>query len=52
VNRLHPLQKPRLLKAVAHTVAADQQIRPLEVELVRAFAAALDCPAPLLRLPS
>lgn len=48
LNRLAPLQKPRLLKALAKTVAIDNQIRPLEAELIRAIAAALDCPAPPL----
>lgn len=47
--RLHPLQKPKLLKACIATVAADQVVVAVEEELVRAIADALDCPMPPLR---
>lgn len=48
LNRLKPLLKPRLLKALCGSVSHDGVIKPLEVELVRAFADALDCPMPPL----
>ncbi len=44
--RLQPLVKPQLLKACVAVVVADGRITPQESELVRAFAAALDCPLP------
>lgn len=46
--QLKPLQKPQLLKACVETVSADQQIKPIEMELVRAVAAIMDCPIPPL----
>ena len=50
LNRLQPLQKPRLLKALCTCVTHDGVIKPVEVELVRAVAATLDCPMPPLML--
>ncbi len=47
---LRPLLKPRLLKACAACVASDGQITALEMELLRAFSAVLDCPLPPLPL--
>ena len=41
-----PLQKPRLLKALATTLAHDGVIGGEEVELLRAIADCLDCPMP------
>ncbi|MGI9285504.1 MAG: M48 family metallopeptidase [Pseudomonadales bacterium] len=48
LNSLTPLQKPRLIKACAQCVAADEKILPQEVELVRAVADSLDVPLPPL----
>jgi uncharacterized tellurite resistance protein B-like protein len=48
LNRLQPLQKPRLLKALCACVSYDGVINPVEVELVRAIALNLDCPMPPL----
>jgi Zn-dependent protease with chaperone function/uncharacterized tellurite resistance protein B-like protein len=46
LNQLKPLQKPKLLKALSQCVLADGQITQREAELLRAMAAALDCPIP------
>ncbi len=46
--RLKPLLKPKLLKACAHCVASDGRVTALEMELLRAYAALLDCPLPPL----
>ena len=43
-----PPIKQRLLLASAHTVSHDNQIRPEEGELLRAFADSLGCPMPPL----
>ncbi|WP_043317407.1 M48 family metallopeptidase [Microbulbifer sp. HZ11] len=43
---ISPLQKPRLLKALATTLAHDGVIGGGEVELLRAIADCLDCPMP------
>ncbi len=43
---LRPLAKPRLLKACAASIVHDQRISPVELELLRAFSDALDCPMP------
>jgi len=48
--RLQPLQKPRLLKALCACVTHDGQIKPVEIELIRAVALNLDCPMPPLVL--
>lgn len=48
LRELHPMQKPRLLKAVASAALADGKVEPAEAELVRAISAALDCPMPPL----
>lgn len=48
LNRLQPLQKPRLLKALCACVSHDDVIGPVEVELIRAIALNLDCPMPPL----
>ena len=44
--KLKPLEKPQLLVACATCVVHDRIISPVEVELLRAFADALDCPMP------
>jgi len=46
--KLKPLEKPRLLKACAICITADQQITSNEVEIYRAISAILDCPVPPL----
>lgn len=46
LNQLKPLQKPKLLKALSQCVMADKHISVREAELLRAMAAALDCPIP------
>jgi Zn-dependent protease with chaperone function len=43
---LKPLAKPQLLKACAASVVHNQKISPVELELLRAFSAVLDCPMP------
>lgn len=44
--KLKPLVKLEILKACAVSVAHDQQVSPVEVELLRAFSDVLDCPMP------
>lgn len=46
LTRLRPTAKPQLLKACVAAVMADKAVSAKEIELVRAFAAALDCPMP------
>jgi Zn-dependent protease with chaperone function len=46
LSQLKPLAKPQLLKASAISVVHDQKISPIELELLRAFSGALDCPMP------
>jgi Zn-dependent protease with chaperone function len=46
LNQLKPLQKPQLLKALSLCVMADGKVSLREAELLRAVAAALDCPIP------
>lgn len=43
-----PLEKPRLLKAIAVCINADNKVTPDEAELFRAIADSLDCPVPPL----
>ena len=43
---LQPRDKPSLLMACAVGVVYDEIISPLEIELLRAFSSALDCPLP------
>lgn len=45
---IKPLQKPALLKACASVIIADGKVEPIEVELLRAVAATIDCPMPPL----
>lgn len=45
---LKPLQKPALLKACVACISADKNVLPIEVELLRAIAATIDCPIPPL----
>ena len=46
LEMLKPLIKPKLLKACATSIMHDQQIFPVEVELLRAFSDVLGCPMP------
>ena len=46
LEELKPLAKSRLLKACAASIAHDESASAVEVELLRAFAGALDCPIP------
>lgn len=50
LRRLKPLLKPRLLKACAAVIMADDQISPSEGELMRAISDSLDCPMSPLTL--
>ncbi len=45
---VRPLQKPALLKACAAAIRADGEVQPIEVELLRAVSASIDCPMPPL----
>ncbi|MFV1992330.1 MAG: M48 family metallopeptidase [Acidiferrobacterales bacterium] len=47
---LKPLVKPQFLKACVASIAHDQIISPVEVELLRAFSDVLDCPMPPVKL--
>ncbi len=49
---LKPLQKPALLKACVSCISADGKLQAIEVELLRAIAATVDCPLPPLVLPA
>jgi hypothetical protein len=44
--RLAPAEKERLLAGFGATIAADEEVRLMELELLRAVACALDCPMP------
>nr|WP_298144510.1 M48 family metallopeptidase [uncultured Pseudomonas sp.] len=48
LNQMWPLQKPRLLKAMACCIEHDGQVTATEAELLRAVADMLDCPMPPL----
>ena len=48
LKNLKPLQKPRLLKAMAICINADGVVTTEEAELLRAIASLLDCPIPPL----
>ncbi|MBC6907315.1 hypothetical protein DWB84_17900 [Saccharophagus sp. K07] len=48
LQRLRPLEKPTLLKALAACMEADKKITQEEIELFRAVADCLDCPVPPL----
>jgi Zn-dependent protease with chaperone function len=48
LNLLKPLAKPQVLKACAACIGADNNVSVGELELLRAFSSALDCPMPLL----
>jgi Zn-dependent protease with chaperone function len=44
--RLQPPAKQRLLKACVASIMVDQHVAPVELELLRAFSAVLECPMP------
>ena len=46
LNQMWPLQKPRLLKAMACCIEHDGRVTDAEAELMRAVADVLDCPMP------
>ena len=46
MSQLAPLEKEPLLAACAQLVSADGNVKLVEHELLRAVAAALDCPMP------
>lgn len=48
LNQLKPLQKPKVLKAFVAVIHSDAVLSPVEVELVRCIADAIDCPLPPL----
>lgn len=48
LNRVRPLQKPLLLKAMVQAIQADGVITATEAELFRAIADSLHCPVPPL----
>lgn len=48
LEKLTPLHKPRLLKAIAIVIEYDNKATPTEVELFRVIADTLDCPVPPL----
>lgn len=48
LKNLKPLQKPRLLKAMATCISSDGLVKVEEAELLRAVGALLDCPIPPL----
>ncbi|MBT8147401.1 MAG: peptidase M48, partial [Gammaproteobacteria bacterium] len=50
LTELKPLQKPAVLKACIACIMADENAAPIELELLRAIGATLDCPIPPLRL--
>ncbi|WP_039917193.1 M48 family metallopeptidase [Cellvibrio mixtus] len=50
LNRVKPLQKPQLLKAMSQCVLQDNRVTIAEAELFRAIADSLDCPVPPLVL--
>jgi Zn-dependent protease with chaperone function len=46
LNRLKPLEKPALLKAMSRSIFYNQRVTAIEAELFRALADSLDCPVP------
>lgn len=50
LRRIKPLQKPRILKALAICVKFDGKIVSTELEVMRAIAFVLDCPMPLVAI--
>ena len=48
---LHPLRKPKLIKACIKTISADQAVSVIESELLRTIADTLECPMPPMLKP-
>ncbi|MEO8755841.1 MAG: hypothetical protein ABI624_24525, partial [Casimicrobiaceae bacterium] len=48
LNALAPLKKPAVVLACVECVQADGRVRVAEMEILRALAAAIDCPLPPL----
>ena len=48
LNRVKPLQKPQLLKAMSACIHFDGRVSTVETEIFRAIADSLDCPIPPL----
>jgi len=48
---LHPLRKPKLIKACIKTISADQVVSVIESELLRTIADTLECPMPPMLNP-
>ncbi|MBT3866871.1 MAG: M48 family metallopeptidase [Gammaproteobacteria bacterium] len=48
---LHPLRKPKLIKACIKTISADQAVSVIESELLRTIADTLECPMPPVLKP-
>ena len=48
---LHPLRKPKLIKACIKTISADQAVGVIETELLRTIADTLECPMPPMLNP-
>lgn len=48
LSQLKPLQKPKVLKAFVAVIHFDHRLDPVEIELVRCIADAIDCPLPPL----
>lgn len=48
LNRVKPLQKPQLLKAMSQCILLDNKVTIIEAELFRAIADSLECPVPPL----
>ncbi len=48
--QLKPLEKPKLLKALAACIIADNRVTPQESEFFRAVADSLNCPVPLFQV--
>src|SRR5690606_1581923 len=48
--QLKPLEKPKLLKAIAACIKADNHISVQESEFFRAVADSLNCPVPLFQV--
>lgn len=46
LGNCYPLLKPRILKAMASTAAADGELTPQEREIIASMAAVMDCPSP------
>lgn len=46
LERARPLQKPLMLKGLLEACAHDRELKPLELQLLRAISLSLNCPLP------